>query len=134
RHFARAIVMPNLKTPITSVELAKSYLKRIHQAIPSGSAFKPLMTFYLTDEMDPKELESGIKSGLITAAKLYPAHATTNSAHGVTDVRKVDPCLAVLSRLAAPLLVHAETTDPKVDVFDREKVFLQEILEPLMKR
>ncbi len=134
RHFARAVVMPNLKTPITSLDLAKSYRQRIEAATPQDLKFTPLMTFYLTDQMNPQDLQSAIESGLITAAKLYPAHATTNSASGVTDIRKVEGCLDVLERLGRPLLVHAESAESGVDVFDRELVFLEKILTPLMDR
>jgi dihydroorotase len=132
RQFARAIVMPNLAPPVTTVEAAAAYRDRIVAA--AGGAFTPLMTCYLTDEADPAELVRGFESGVFAAAKLYPAHATTNSAHGVTDIRNLDPALEAMQRIGMPLLVHGEVTDPDVDVFDREKLFIERVFEPLLGR
>ncbi len=132
--FSRAIVMPNLKQPISSVEAAKNYRERILAARPSGSQFEPLMTFYLSDNASVKELETGLQSGLFVAAKLYPAHATTNSEHGVTRIENIFSSLEVLQEMGKPLLVHAEDASPNVDVFDREKVFLENKLAPLLIR
>ena len=126
RQFARAIVMPNLASPVTTVEQAAAYRDRIIAA--AGTGFTPLMTCYLTDGIDPAELERGFAAGVFTAAKLYPAHATTGSAHGVTAVAKIRPALAALQRIGMPLLVHGEVTDPAVDIFDREAVFIEQVL------
>ncbi|MGE0763761.1 MAG: dihydroorotase [Bdellovibrionales bacterium] len=134
RHFARAIVMPNLKAPITSLALAEAYRARIMQALPPQSEFTPLMTFYLTDQTNTQDLEQGLEDRLLVAAKLYPANATTHSAAGVTDVRHIEPVLNVLEKAGRPLLVHAESADPNIDIFDREKVFLETILSPILKR
>ena len=128
RQFARAIVMPNLSPPITSLAAAEAYRDRIVAALPAGSDFTPLMTCYLTDGIDPGELERGFASGVFTAAKLYPAHATTGSAHGVTDVANIRPALAAMERIGMPLLVHCEVTDPAVDIFDREAVFIDRVM------
>lgn len=133
RAFARAIVMPNLAPPITSVPQAMNYKARIMEALPAGMNFTPLMTLYLTDGADAHDIERGFKDGVYTAAKLYPAHATTNSAHGVTDIKNIKPALEMMQRLGMPLLLHGEVTDPDVDVFDREKVFIERILQPLLK-
>jgi dihydroorotase len=132
RQFARAIVMPNLVPPITTVSAAAAYRERIVAA--AGGGFTPLMTCYLTDEADAAELVRGFESGVFTAAKLYPAHATTNSAHGVTDIRNLDSALEAMQRIGMPLLVHGEVTDPDVDVFDREKVFIDRVFGPLLGR
>jgi len=125
RMFARAIVMPNLDPPVTSTEAARAYRERILAAAPEGVSFTPLMTCYLTDGANPDEIARGHGEGVFTAAKLYPAHATTNSAHGVTDVRNIYPVLETMQRIGMPLLVHGEVTDADVDVFDREKVFIE---------
>mgnify|MGYP003487810784 FL=1 len=133
RQFARAIVMPNLKPPITTVTLAAAYRQRILAALPAGLTFEPLMTLYLTDEMPPSEIDALKASGFIHAIKLYPAGATTNSAAGVTDLGKCRATLARMEALGVPLLVHGEATDPTVDVFDREAVFIERVLTPLLK-
>jgi dihydroorotase len=134
RQFARAIVMPNLTPPITSVAAAVDYRERIRAALPDGSGFTPLLTAYLTDTIDPAEIERGHGEGVFTACKLYPANATTNSAAGVTDLARIAPVLEVMERIGMPLLIHGEVTDPEVDVFDREAVFLERHLEPLLRR
>jgi dihydroorotase len=134
RAFARAVVMPNLVPPVTSVAAAEAYRQRIRAALPAGSDFTPLMTAYLTHDSDADEIERGFRSGVFAAVKLYPAHATTNSASGVSDVTRT---YRVLERMAArgmPLLVHGEVTDPAIDVFDREAVFIERVLAPLMRR
>lgn len=133
RQFARAIVMPNLAAPITSVASAQAYRQRILAALPEGSRFTPLMTCYLTDHSDPDELQRGFEEGVWLAAKLYPAHATTGSAHGVTDVANIRSVLERMERIGMPLLVHGEVTDPDVDVFDREAVFIERVLAPLLR-
>ena len=133
RQFARAIVMPNLSPPITTAAAAAAYRERILAALPAGTDFTPLMTCYLTDGIDPDELERGFAAGVFTAAKLYPAHATTGSAHGVTDVARIRPALERMQRLGMPLLVHGEVTDPEVDIFDREAVFVERVFEPLVR-
>ena len=129
RHFARAIVMPNLVPPVTCAGRARAYREEILAAVPDGVGFEPLMTCYLTDGLDPSVMEDDI----FVAAKLYPAHATTNSAHGVTDVARIAPVLERMQRLGKPLLVHGEVTDPDVDVFDREAVFVERILAGLRR-
>jgi len=131
RQFARAIVMPNLAPPVTSVDSAEAYRERI--AAAAGPGFTPLMTCYLTDEADPGELTRGFETGAWVAAKLYPANATTNSSHGVTDIRRLYPALEAMERIGMPLLVHGEVTDPEVDVFDREAVFIDRVFEPLLR-
>jgi len=131
RHFARAIVMPNLKPPVTTIEAARAYRARIEARIPAGVSFTPLMTCYLTDATDPDELARGFTEGAWVAAKLYPAHATTNSEAGVSDIGRIRPVLERMARMGMPLLVHGEVTDADVDVFDREAVFIARILEPL---
>ncbi|HEX8389003.1 MAG TPA: dihydroorotase [Sphingomonas sp.] len=133
RQFARAIVMPNLVPPVTSVEAAAAYRDRILAALPSGADFTPLMTCYLTDDADPAEIVRGHAAGVFTACKLYPAGATTNSASGVTDVANIRGVLAAMERAGMPLLVHGEVTDRAVDIFDREAVFIERILEPLLR-
>jgi len=130
RQFARAIVMPNLVPPITTVEDAAAYRDRIVAA--AGPGFTPLMTCYLTDEADAEELARGHAAGTWIAAKLYPAGATTNSASGVTDIRNIYPALARMERFGMVLCVHGEVTDPDVDVFDREAVFIERVLKPLV--
>lgn len=134
RQFARAIVMPNLKPPVVNVAMAQAYRERILAALPKGARFEPLMTLYLTDDTKPAEIERARASGVVKAVKYYPAGATTNSASGVTDIRKCDEVLAAMQAAAMPLLVHGEVTDPAVDVFDREAVFLERILAPLVAR
>ena len=131
RQFARAIVMPNLDPPVTSVEAAGAYRRRI--AAAAGEGFTPLMTCYLTDEADPDAIARGFEERVWVAAKLYPANATTNSALGVTDVRNIHPALERMQAMGMPLLVHGEVTDPEVDVFDREAVFIERVLEPLAR-
>jgi len=133
RQFARAIVMPNLSAPITSVAAAEAYRQRILAALPEGSQFTPLMTCYLTDHSDPDELQRGVEEGVWLAAKLYPAHATTGSAHGVTDVANISSVLERMERIGMPLLVHGEVTQADVDVFDREAVFIERVLAPLLR-
>ena len=132
RQFARAIVMPNLDPPITTVAAATAYRDRIVAAVAPGSRFTPLMTCYLTDGADPDEVERGFAQGVFTACKLYPAHATTNAHHGVTDIRKIHRVLEVMQRIGMPLLLHGEVTDHDVDVFDREAVFIERILAKLI--
>ena len=134
RQFARAIVMPNLSPPIADVDAAIAYRERILAALPQGSDFTPLMTCYLTDSTDPAELARGFAEGVFTAAKLYPAHATTGSAHGVTDVANIAKPLETMQDIGMPLLVHGEVTDPGTDIFDREAVFIERILAPLVGR
>lgn len=128
RQFARAIIMPNLAPPVTTVAQAIAYRERIMAALPSEREFTPLMTAYLTDGIEPGEIERGFQEKVFTACKLYPANATTNSALGVTDIRKIHDVLAVMERLGMPLLVHGEVTDRHVDIFDREAVFIDRIL------
>ena len=134
RSFRRAIVMPNLKPPVTTTAAAAAYRDRIHEACPEGVDFVPLMTAYLTDSTDPSDLEHGFRSGVFTAAKLYPANATTNSAAGVTDLLRIETVLACMQRIGMPLLIHGEPTSPEVDVFDREAGFIEQHLKPLLKR
>ncbi|MEA2998347.1 MAG: dihydroorotase [Sphingomonadales bacterium] len=131
RQFARAIVMPNLVPPVTTVEAAEAYRERIRAA--AGPGFTPLMTCYLTDGLEPEELRQGHEAGVWIAAKLYPAHATTNSAFGVTDVRNISRVLETMERIGMPLLVHGEVADPAVDIFDREKVFIERVFAPLVR-
>ncbi len=133
RQFARAIVMPNLVPPITSIAAAEAYRGRILAALPKGMDFTPLMTCYLTDDADADEIERGFREKAFAAVKLYPANATTNSASGVTDLGKVTTVLSRMERIGMPLLVHGEVTDPAVDVFDREAVFIEQKLKPLMR-
>jgi len=133
RQFARAIVMPNLTPPVTTVKAAKAYRQRIVRAVPAELGFTPLMTCYLTDHLDPAEIRLGQKTGVFTAAKLYPAHATTNSAHGVTNIAGIAPVLEAMQEIGLPLLVHGEVTDRSVDLFDREAVFIERILTPLVR-
>ncbi|MEI9987528.1 MAG: dihydroorotase [Aliidongia sp.] len=132
--FGRAIIMPNLPVPVTTAEAAVAYKARILAALPKGADFKPLMTCYLTDGTDPDALEAGFRAGTFTAAKLYPAKATTNSAHGVTDIRRIDRVLERMAEIGMPLLIHGEVTDPEIDIFDREAVFIEQILIPLRAR
>jgi dihydroorotase len=132
--FARAIVMPNLKPPIVSTELALAYYGRICAARPAGSTFDPLMTLYLTDHTQPQEIERAHASGRIFGCKLYPAGATTHSQDGCTDIRRLDGVFETMSAIDMPLQVHGEVTDPRVDVFDRETRFIDEVLAPLAAR
>lgn len=132
RQFARAIVMPNLSPPVTSVEAAEAYRDRICAAVPEGVEFRPLMTCYLTDDSQAAEIVRGFEAGAWVAAKLYPAHATTNSQHGVTDIANIYPALEAMQRIGMPLLVHGEVSDPDVDIFDREAVFIERIFTPLV--
>ena len=134
RLFRRAIVMPNLKPPVTTTAAADAYRERIRSACPDDLDFEPLMTAYLTDSTDPADLEQGFLSGVFTAAKLYPANATTNSAAGVTDLQTISDVLSCMQRIGMPLLIHGELTDPTVDVFDREAGFIDQHLRPLLKR
>lgn len=134
RQFARAIVMPNLVPPVTTTEQALAYRERILASLPAGSDFQPLMTLYLTDATPPAEIERAKASGHVYAVKLYPAGATTNSHSGVTDIRRCDETLAAMEQHGLPLLVHGEVTDPAVDIFDREAVFLDRVLAPLLQR
>jgi len=133
RRFARAIVMPNLASPVVDAAAAQAYRQRIIAALPAGSDFTPLMTCYLTDHADPAGIERGFAGGAFAAAKLYPAHATTNSASGVTDIRTLHPALEAMQRIGMPLLVHGEVADPEVDVFDREAVFIERVLAGLIR-
>ncbi|KNA05052.1 hypothetical protein SOVF_193990 [Spinacia oleracea] len=135
RHFGRAIVMPNLRPPVTTTAAAIAYRESILKVMPSGSQFVPLMTLYLTDTTSPNEIKLARESGVVYAVKLYPAGATTNSQDGVTDL--FGKCLPVLQEMAEqnmPLLVHGEVTDPAVDIFDREKVFIETVLGPLVQK
>jgi dihydroorotase len=140
RQFARAIVMPNLKPPITTVEQARAYRERILTALERSAGadaaerFTPLMTAYLTETIDPAELEQGFSAGVFTAAKLYPAGATTNSDAGVRDLAHITAVLTCMERIGMPLLIHGEVTDPAVDIFDREAVFIERQLKPLLER
>ncbi|WP_374324505.1 dihydroorotase [Azonexus sp.] len=134
RQFGRAIVMPNLKPPVTTVELAAAYRDRILAALPAGMAFTPLMTLYLTDNTQPAEIAKAAASGFVKAVKLYPAGATTNSDAGLSAIEKAYDVLAEMERVGLPLLVHGEVTDPAIDLFDREKVFIDTVLLPLTQR
>jgi dihydroorotase len=131
--FARAIVMPNLTPPVTDISAARAYRERIRAAVPAGVGFEPLMTAYLTDSSDRNMLVDGHAQGVFAAAKLYPAHATTNSAHGVTDVASIYPVLEAMQKARMPLLIHGEVTDPDVDVFDREAVFIERTLQHVVR-
>lgn len=130
--FARAIIMPNLAPPVTTVAAAEAYRKRICGAVTKDVDFTPLMTCYLTDTIDPDEVERGFKSGVFTACKLYPANATTNSRYGVTDIRRIHRVLEVMQRIGMPLLVHGEVTDSHIDIFDREAAFIDQVLSKLI--
>jgi dihydroorotase len=133
RQFARAIVMPNLTPPVTTTAAAEAYRERILAALPDGADFTPLMTAYLTDNTDPDDLAAGFADGVFTAAKLYPAGATTNSASGVTDIANIRRVLERMQDIGMVFCVHGEVTDPAVDVFDREAVFIESILTPLLR-
>ncbi|MDN0110064.1 dihydroorotase [Yersinia mollaretii] len=132
--FARAIVMPNLAPPITTVASAIAYRDRILAAVPTGHKFTPLMTCYLTDTLDINELTTGFKQGVFTAAKLYPANATTNSNHGVSDIPAIYPLFEQMQKIGMPLLIHGEVTDAAVDIFDREARFIDQIMEPIRRK
>lgn len=132
RQFARAIVMPNLAPPMTDAAGVAAYRDRILAALPAGSDFTPLMTLYLTDSTDVDEVARGYADGVFVAAKLYPAHATTGSAHGVTDIRNIYPVLEKMQEIGMPLLIHGEVTDAHVDIFDREAVFIERTLTGLV--
>jgi len=131
RQFARAIVMPNLVPPVAAAADAEAYRRRILAALPPGSSFTPLMTCYLTDQADPAEIARGFAAGAFAACKLYPAGGTTNSARGVTKIRNIYPALEAMQDIGMPLLIHGEVTDEAVDVFDRERVFVERILASL---
>jgi dihydroorotase len=128
KHFGRAILMPNLIPPVTTTQDAVAYRERVVAALPAGSTFKPLMTCYLTDDTDPDDVERGFKEGVFTGVKLYPANATTNSAAGVTDYRKVMPVLERMEKIGMPFLMHGEDVDPDIDIFDREAMFIERYL------
>ena len=133
RHFARAIVMPNLVPPVVTAQDAAAYRARIMAAMPEGADFTPLMTLYLTENTDPEDVAAAHASGLVTAVKLYPAGATTNSASGVRDFDKVRAVLEKMAEIGLPLCVHGEVTDPSVDIFDREAVFIDRVLDPVRR-
>ena len=134
RDFARAIIMPNLVPPVVTAADAAAYRERIMAALPRGAAFAPLMTLYLTETTDPEDVARAYESGLVTAVKLYPAGATTNSAHGVTDVANIMGVLERMADIGMPLCVHGEVTTPDIDIFDREAVFIDRVLQPLVDR
>ena len=136
RQFGRAIVMPNLAEPVTTPALAADYRHRILQALPDGKEyehFEPLMTCYLTDETDAGQIEKGYTDSVYAVAKLYPANVTTNSTNGVTDITCLEPVFAKMQEMGMPLLLHGEVTDPEVDIFDREAVYIEQVLSPLIK-
>jgi dihydroorotase len=134
RRFGRAIIMPNLRPPVATTEAALAYRERVLAAVPEGAGFEPLMTLYLTDNTAPDEIARAKRSGRIAAVKLYPAGATTHSDAGVTDLARVAPALEAMEEHDLPLLVHGEVTDREVDIFDREAVFLEQRLAPLVER
>lgn len=134
RHFARAIVMPNLVPPVVTARDAAAYRARIRAALPERQDFTPLMTLYLTETTDPADVAAAAAEGLVTAVKLYPAGATTNSASGVREISAVMPVLEKMAEIGLPLCVHGEVTDPEVDIFDREAVFIERVLAPLIAR
>src|SRR6056297_2392043 len=133
RHFARAIIMPNLVPPVVTGADAAAYRDRILAALPKGADFTPLMTLYLTEDTDPDDLARAYADGLITAVKLYPAGATTNSASGVRDFEVIRPVLEKMAEIGCPLCVHGEVTDPDIDIFDREAVFIDRVLDPIRR-
>ncbi len=133
RQFARAIIMPNLRPPVTTTAQAQAYRERIIQAIPAGMQFEPLMTLYLTDNTSAEEIRKAKASGFVHAVKLYPAGATTNSDAGVTDLRKTYGALEEMQQCGMPLLVHGEVTSSDIDIFDREAVFIERVMQPLLK-
>ncbi|MEM9709837.1 MAG: dihydroorotase [Pseudomonadota bacterium] len=132
-HFARAIIMPNLVPPVVTGADAAAYRARILGALPEGAAFEPLMTLYLTEETDPADLRAAAEAGTIAAVKLYPAGATTNSASGVKDFDRVRGVFETMAEIGLPLLVHGEVTDPEIDIFDREAVFIDRVLDPIRR-
>lgn len=134
RHFARAIIMPNLVPPVVTAEQARAYRTRIMNALPKDMTFEPLMTLYLTEETDPDDVAQAFADGTARAVKLYPAGATTNSASGVADFDKVRPVLAKMAEIGMPLCVHGEVTDGAIDIFDREAVFIDRVLKPIRKK
>lgn len=131
RAFGRAIVMPNLDPPVTAAAQAAAYRDRIRRVLPGGSGFEPLMTCFLTDETDPEDVARGFAEGVFTAVKMYPARSTTNSAAGVTDVRRAFRVLERMQAIGMPLLIHGEVADQETDVFDREKAFIDRVLVQL---
>ncbi|MFV1495875.1 dihydroorotase [Phaeobacter sp. JH20_02] len=133
RHFGRAIIMPNLVPPVVTGDQAAAYRDRILAALPDGMAFEPLMTLYLTEDTDPADVAAAHASGLVKAVKLYPAGATTNSASGVRDFDKVRPVLETMAEIGLPLCTHGEVTDHDIDIFDREAVFIDRVLDPIRK-
>ncbi|CAB3768724.1 Dihydroorotase [Paraburkholderia humisilvae] len=133
RQFGRAIIMPNLKPPVTTTEQARAYRERILAAIPAGVKFEPLMTLYLTDNTAPEEIRRARSSGFVHGVKLYPAGATTNSDAGVTNLAKCSKTLEAMQETGMPLLVHGEVTDPSIDLFDREKAFIDQVMTPLRR-
>ena len=133
-NFARAIIMPNLVPPVVTFADAAAYRKRIMAALPPGHDFTPLMTLYLTETTDPADVEAGFRDRLVTAVKLYPAGATTNSQSGVRDIAKVMPVLEKMAEIGLPLCVHGEVTDPDIDIFDREAVFIERVLDPVRRK
>lgn len=133
RHFARAIIMPNLVPPVVTGAQAAAYRDRIMAALPEGMAFEPLMTLYLTEATDPADVRAAAASGLVKAVKLYPAGATTNSHGGVRDFDKVRGVLEVMAEIGLPLCMHGEVTTPEVDIFDREAVFIDTVLDPIRR-
>lgn len=133
RQFGRAIIMPNLATPVTTTAMADAYRQRILEATQAYPDFQPLMTAYLTDSIAPEELVKGHEQGVFTAAKLYPANATTNSSFGVSDIKGIYPVLETMQKIGMPLLVHGEVVDSEIDIFDREAVFIDQIMKPLIK-
>ncbi|MBV6649167.1 MAG: dihydroorotase, partial [Hoeflea sp.] len=133
RHFARAIIMPNLVPPVVTGAEAAAYRDRIIAALPEGADFTPLMTLYLTEDTDPDDVAQAHASGLIHAVKLYPAGATTNSASGVSDFSRVAAVLGRMAEIGLPLCTHGEVTDPAIDIFDREAVFIERVLDPIRK-
>ncbi len=132
--FGRAIVMPNLVPPVTTVAASRAYRDRILAAVPQGHNFTPLMTCYLTNSLAASELVNGFEQGVFTAAKLYPANATTNSSHGVSDVTGIYPLFEQMQKIGMPLLIHGEVTDPAVDIFDREARFIEQVMEPIRRQ
>ncbi len=134
RHFARAIIMPNLVPPVVTAKDATAYKSRILAALPKDANFEPLMTLYLTETTDPEDVARAAETGLVKAIKLYPAGATTNSASGVTDIAKVMPVLEKMAEIGLPLCLHGEVTDHAIDIFDREAVFIERVLEPLRRK
>jgi len=133
-HFGRAIIMPNLVPPVVTTKDAAAYRERILAALPEGSGFTPLMTLYLTESTEADDVEAGFRDGLIRAVKLYPAGATTNSQSGVRNIETVQPVLERMAAIGLPLCVHGEVTDPAVDIFDREAIFIERVLQPLRRR